>query len=59
MVTINTDDLGIFDTSLENEYAVMLRGIMEWMDSHGYEEKNRAYDYLDSVRQMGEKIRFC
>jgi hypothetical protein len=28
------------------------------MDKNGCEEKSRAYDYLERVREMGETVRF-
>jgi hypothetical protein len=50
-VSINTDDLGIFDTSLENEYALILQSLL-----HGQVGKytdDEAYEYLDYVRENG------
>lgn len=53
-VSINTDDLGVFDTSLEHEYAI-LAAVLERMKI-GTEKKYShisIYDYLDRVRKMG------
>lgn len=53
-VSINTDDLGVFDTSLENEYAILAAGL-ERMMLKGAPKYSRdsIYDYLDRVRKMG------
>lgn len=48
-ISINTDDLGIFDTSLENEYTIMAAAL-EYSGCYTYES---IYDYLDYVRNMG------
>lgn len=54
-VSINTDDQGIFDTSLENEYAYMARGLEQKRKKNGKQKFSNAqiYDWLDDVRQMG------
>lgn len=48
-VTINTDDQGVFDTSLEEEYA-LLECALRKMREYNYEE---IYQYLEQVRQNG------
>lgn len=54
-VSINTDDQGVFDTLLENEYALMALALEKAKDDAG----NRMYDiediyeWLDYVRRMG------
>lgn len=48
-ISINTDDLGIFDTSLENEYAIMASAL----ENSGCYTNESIYDYLDHVRMMG------
>lgn len=53
-VSINTDDLGVFDTSLEHEYAILAAGLERM--KIGTKEKYShisIYDYLDRVRRMG------
>lgn len=53
-VSVNTDDLGVFDTSLENEYAILAAGLERM--KIGTEKKYShisIYDYLDRVRKMG------
>lgn len=53
-VSINTDDSGIFDTSLENEYAVIAASL-DGAQEGGRKKynSNSIYLYLDNVRQMG------
>lgn len=54
-VSINTDDKGIFHTSLENEYALMACAMEKVKD----ERENLVYDrqmiyqWIDNIRQMG------
>lgn len=54
-VSINTDDQGVFDTSLENEYALMACALEKVTDESGKKiySQDAIYDYLDHVRQMG------
>ena len=54
-VSINTDDLGIFDTSLEGEYAVLAAALekAETPDGRQLYTKDSIYQYLEHVRQMG------
>lgn len=55
--SLNTDDMGIFDTSLENEYAYVAAALESMRDDDG----KRLYDddfileYLDHLRLMGER----
>lgn len=54
-VSINTDDQGVFDTSLTNEYALLALALEKKHDSDGkrlYSASN-IYQYLDWVRKMG------
>lgn len=54
-VSINTDDLGVFDTSLENEYAI-LAASMERAQNPDKSKKytsDSIYQYLDNIRKMG------
>lgn len=53
-VSINTDDQGVFDTSLENEYALLADALRQ-CDASGkrmYTE-DQIYLYLDHVRELG------
>lgn len=54
-VSINTDDQGVFDTNLKNEYSVMASALEQITDKTGepsYSPDN-VYHWLDEVRQMG------
>ena len=56
MASINTDDLGIFDTSLENEYALVACAL-EVRNEHCREEDmippDNIYTWLDNIRHNG------
>ena len=54
-VSINTDDLGVFDTSLENEYAILAAALERAVDDSGGRKYtvDSIYKYLDNVRRMG------
>lgn len=54
-VSINTDDAGIFSTSLENEYALMAIALEKEKDESGNPKYKPAmiYDWLDRIREMG------
>jgi len=54
-VSINTDDQGVFDTLLENEYALMTQALKKMKNEHGsplYDIED-IYEWIDYVRQMG------
>lgn len=54
-VSLNTDDQGVFDTLLENEYALMALALEKAKDENGqlkYDIED-IYEWLDYVRQMG------
>lgn len=55
MVSVNTDDQGIFDTDLENEYALLASALKCKTDEHGIRLHIPAniYRYIDNVRKMG------
>lgn len=58
-VSINTDDQGVFDTSLENEYALMAYSLENFQDKDGYVfTPNKVYKWIDSVRKMGIEQKF-
>ncbi|MFR7590512.1 MAG: hypothetical protein ACLUVC_03625 [Longibaculum sp.] len=58
-VSINTDDQGVFDTSLENEYALMAYALEYCSDENGYlYNPNQVYKWIDSVRKMGIQQKF-
>ena len=59
-VSINTDDAGIFSTSLENEYAYMALALEKAKDEQGnfLYKKRDIYDWLNCVRMMGLRQAF-
>jgi adenosine deaminase len=59
-VSINTDDQGVFNTYLENEYALMALALEKMEDENGNKLYNPAmiYDWLDRIRAMGMEMRF-
>ena len=54
-VSINTDDQGVFDTLLENEYAIMAIALRKELskDSNEKYDEHQIYDWLEYIRQMG------
>lgn len=60
-VSINTDDLGVFDTSLENEYVMIGAALSQQTDENGERKYSdvRIEKYLDSIRKMGLEQTFC
>lgn len=59
-VSINTDDQGVFNTYLENEYAIMALALEKMKDDNGEPLYHSAmiYDWLDRIRQMGLEMSF-
>lgn len=56
LASINTDDLGIFNTSLENEYALMacaLEANNEYCGEDQTIPPDNIYSWLDAIRQNG------
>lgn len=54
-VSINTDDQGVFDTSLENEYALLYGCLQMRKDQKGDSvmDLSTIREYLDQVRKWG------
>lgn len=54
-VSINTDDQGVFDTSLKNEYSVMAASLEQVTDENGQYvySPDDVYHWIDEVREMG------
>lgn len=54
-VSINTDDQGVFSTSLENEYALMAIALEKEKDENGDLKYNSSmiYEWMERVRLMG------
>ncbi|MGN0181252.1 MAG: hypothetical protein ACI4DP_02400 [Candidatus Ornithomonoglobus sp.] len=59
-VCINTDDQSIFKTSLENEYALMVRALESAKDVDGTHKYSRTsiYEWIDNIRRMGLDFSF-
>lgn len=58
-VTINTDDMGVFATALENEYAVMFQAACrERCEKNQKLDDLAVYAYLDRVRENGLRTSF-
>lgn len=60
-VSINTDDLGIFDTTLENEYAILAASLERATTESGKKKytSDSIYKYLNSIRRMGFEQSFA
>lgn len=59
-ISINTDDMGVFQTSLETEYASMYVALLKSRDAYGrqkYKEK-AVLKWLDDVKRFGQKQAF-
>ena len=58
-VSINTDDKGVFSTSLEREFSVMAAALEKKsaQDKDGNSPR-KIYDWLDRIREMGFEMRF-
>ena len=54
-VSLNTDDQGVFDTSLENEYALIADCMSKIMDDNNHRKYSDdiIYEYLDHIRSIG------
>jgi len=52
-VSINTDDIGVFDTSLENEYALLYAAICRKRHAEHNMDDHAVEKYLDGIRQNG------
>lgn len=53
-VSINTDDLGVFDTSLQNEYALLATALHK----QGHYTEAEINVYLKSIQEFGKAQRF-
>lgn len=54
-VSVNTDDQGVFDTMLENEYALIAAALEKRKDLQGHPlyTPESIYQYIDYLRSMG------
>ena len=57
-VTVNTDDIGVFDTSLKNEYAVVLMALKKKRHAAGNYDDEAIYEYLEMLRENGHIVSF-
>ena len=59
-VSINTDDQGVFETSLENEYTLILAALLEMKDNAGsfLHPQHSAHEYIRSVMRMAARQSF-
>ena len=59
-VSVNTDDQGVFNTSIENEYALLARALeaLTDQDDRPLYNKYDIYDWLDQIREMGNEQSF-
>lgn len=57
-VSINTDDIGVFDTSLSNEYALLYHAISRQRHEENKRNDDVIYEYLDCLRQNGLDMAF-
>ena len=59
-VTINTDDLGIFTTSLDNEYSLILSALIKKKDLSGRPLYNNLYiqTWIERIIRNGHKYSF-
>lgn len=59
-VSINTDDKGIFDTSIELEYALLALALEKelTLDCQKKYASRRIYEWLDRIRLLGYEQRF-
>lgn len=59
-VTVNTDDLGVFSTSLPNEYSLLALALMKMRDKDGNHvySTQEVYDWVERIIKNGEKFAF-
>lgn len=59
-VSVNTDDKGVFDTSLEFEYALLMGSLQQRLDEQGERllSDDKILEYLNHLRMMGNAMVF-
>ena len=60
-ISINTDDVGVFDTSQPNEYALIACAMEKKKDNEGkpvYANKKEICDWMDEIREASISQRF-
>lgn len=61
IVTVNTDDQGVFDTSLSQEYAILMGTLREMKNNEGRRlySDDEIFQYLEKIRQAGFLFSFA
>ena len=59
-VTVNTDDLGVFATSLPNEFSLLALALLKKKDNEGKHlySTQEVYDWIERVIENGHKFTF-
>ena len=59
-VTVNTDDLGVFSTSLPNEFSLLALALMKMKDTDGKHmySSQEIYDWVERIVKNGNKFSF-
>lgn len=57
-VSINTDDAGVFGTSLEREYSLMALALEKHEDENNYNSPRVIMEWLENIRQMTLEQKF-
>ncbi|MDE5653162.1 MAG: hypothetical protein K2I48_06820, partial [Muribaculaceae bacterium] len=59
-VTVNTDDLGVFATSLPNEFSLLALALLKMKDQDGNHiySTQEVYDWIERVIENGHKFTF-
>lgn len=59
-ISINTDDRGIFDTSIEEEYALLALALEKEVDENNQPryQPRYIYEWLNNIRKMGFEQQF-
>lgn len=60
-ISVNTDDKGVFSTSLSNEYSYLLFNLEQIKDAEGKQKYSRfqLLKWLDEIRRMGNEQSFA
>ncbi len=61
VATVNTDDLGIFSTSLDNEYALLALALLKQHDDSGRSlyDNRQVMRWIESLLRNGNAFRFA
>ena len=60
LIQFNIPDMGVFSTSIENEYALLACALENAVDQDGnlLYSKSMVYEWIDAVRKMGNEQSF-